>query len=108
MVGGLGVFAFGVLPCCPLIAWKSDQKQRSKASEPGNGCGKARPLVQKLRTGAAKQQRTRISVQIKAGWLDFRGHREAASANRSDLQLEPEGFDSRQSGRQSGFEVGEL
>lgn len=38
-------------------------------------------LAQKLRTGAARHQRTRISVQMQACWLDMSGLGKAASTN---------------------------
>lgn len=89
---------FRVLPCSSLIARRRDQKQSSKSSQPGSRCRKTWSLVQKLRTGATRHQRTRISLRTKAGLVDIRGHGEAASTNRSDLPLEAEGFDTRQSG----------
>lgn len=45
------------------------QKQSSKASEPGNRCRKTWSLVQKLRTDAARHQRTRISAQTRLAGL---------------------------------------
>lgn len=59
--------------------------QSSKAAELGNRHRKIWSLVQELRTGVERHQRTRISVQTQAGWLDMSGHRKAASTNRYDL-----------------------
>lgn len=100
VVGRWGVegFMFRVLPWSSLIAWRHDQKQSSKSSQPGSRCRKTWFLVQRLRTGAKRHQRTRISLRTKAGLVDIRGHGEAASTNRSDLPFEAEGFDTRPSG----------
>lgn len=56
--GERGGSLFRVFPGCPVIAWRQDQKQSPEAAEPGNRCRKIQSLLQKLRRGAVRHQRT--------------------------------------------------